>query len=618
MPYEGEQILTPAELIARGLMPPGPLAPVVTSTSPARNEAAIRQALNPPPAPVDAPGALKSGLQGALAASDKALGGARQHIRDKLGVEALPSGARFVADALNPMPGNTAQAAATLATLPVGGGVISGPLKRAAAAGLGGALVETAQGKDPVGAFAKYAAPQAIAEVPFALGRGIANQRAYTAAEAGRIKQSEFNTGFTKALEGADKAAYEKAVAEAESSRAALVKAEQRRAKIGTAEDRMAYDAEVRRLRTQYQQAKQTQQAIFEASRRAHAEQGAALVAGYFDEKVPSWRGLPKDEAGLADRIVGTGQQRIGDTFDAAMKAALDEAKGKRVVLDSADVSALGVESQGSVMPPPGSGPRHFGRGEGRALMPAQEYVDAADLIKAMTGKSSSARIAYRNAAFALDTAGIGDPKVRAEYKSAQALIGFAARSKMIVPGTGGRQFEFSPENALKGLTDLNTVNQLRRRGEGNAVEGVISKATRAIPSKPGPLTPPTMPVRPSPRLPAEVPPVQMPDAPQPRLVPPEPTLPEGFTVRQVPEVIKNHPWATSAVMAGGGHLLGAPPIADAGLAAGGLLGGMALGGKKFATQAPINPLLDLLLRFGAADLGAGMRGLATPQQGAE
>lgn len=500
--------------------------------------------------PLNLQDTLRSGAKSVIKTGDKFLGKAREGVgqyqqKDKLG----PLGG-VLADVTNPIPGDTAQAAAMAATLPIRGSMVTGPLMRAGAAGAAGGAVEAVKGEEnPLTAGARYAGGQLIGEIPGVVAQGAMNQRALSKAQGAIDQKTKFNKAMTGALTGADKAGHKQAVADS----------------------KLKYEQDVARIKQGHAIDVRNQKLQFENDKRIHGQQAAVEITKAWDDLVPSWRGMPQDEAGLVDRIFGSGQQKLSDMYEAAMKSALEQAKGKQIMLSPRDAADLGIRVPAEIM--------DFGPGA----------MDADVIIKAMTGKSQSARGAYRRAAAALDEAGIGDPAVRAEYKSGMGLIDFVNKTKALQSG------QFNPSAVLKGLTDLRSVNMLRHRGLGSATEGPLADVTTNIPQKPTPLTPPQLPPKPV-----------VPPAPTPRMEPPTPQLPEGFQTRTVPDFVRQHPFITAG-LAGGGLYGGGVP---GGLMGGaGLLAGLLLGGKQLATRAPLSPLQEMGLRGMWSLGGSGVRG---------
>jgi hypothetical protein len=552
-------------------------------------------------APMDINTQGKGLFQRGLEAGDKFFGAAREGTRQILGTEKLGDAA-WLGDALNPVPGNTAEAAATALTLPIKGNLVTGPLKRAGVAGLTGGVVRGAQGEDPLEAGARFAGGQLIGEAPGAVIGGAAKQRQLSKAQAKVDATKKLNQTITKdgtrydskgheISEAARKSQHAAQVAQAESAyKAALAQVKsredglnrflQQRAKILDAEDMIAHQAQKAQLTRDFQAAKQAQEQSHQAMLRAHAQQGAARIADHHKQSNPAWANLPSDETGLTDMVYGQGPKLASDRYEASFKAAMEKAKGVDIQLSPKDALALGFpvteEFQG---------------------LPSLPF-DAARVMRAITGKSQSLKGSYRRAVAALDAAGVGDPVARAEYKSSMALIDSMEKSRALEGG------QYHPDRMLSGLTTtLPMVNAVRHRGEGDALRGPLADSTKGIPQEPSPLTPPTMPPapikRPVPRAtlpkPTEpnIAPFQPSPEPQPRSPLPDPQLPEGFETKTLPlpKTLQQHPLIASGLLGAGTHLIGGVDRGTSALLSGSLLAALALGNKPFALRAPQSTL---------------------------
>jgi hypothetical protein len=602
--------------------------------------------MNSPLAATEAPPDLRRSatgvLQSGLAKSDKFFETAREGTRQMLQTDKLGDAA-WLGDALNPVPGNTAEAAAMAVTAPLKGNLIMGPLKRIAAAGATGAAVRGVQGEDPVEAGTRFALGQAISEGPGAVVGGVLKQRQLSRANKDVIAKKKLNETITEQGTKYDKrkheiseatrksqydamteqtmAAYKQAVQQADISyKAALAETKaaehalnldaQKQAKILDAGDLIVHEANKARLKADFVKAQQAQAQAFEAMKRAHAQQGAAQIMNEYKQKNPAWADLPSDETGLLDAVKGRGPQLASARFEASFKEAMAKAKGKTITLSPQDAQALGLP-----LPPPpaGSAAVPFAAPSWMSPQVAAQYqvggsgqsmTFAADkVMEAMLGKSGSqaTRGAYRRAASALDAADIGDPVARAEYKSSMAMIEGIEKAKAVEGG------QYHPDRMLKHLTagTHKDINIIRNRGEGDALRGPLAETTKNIPQPPSPLTPPTMPDKPLPRqvqpqtlrepapgtYPPEpnIAPFQPQPAPQPRPPMPDPQLPQGFQAVSipVPQLVQRHPGVTSGLAQGAGRAVGVDP-ANARL---GLLAALTLGNQPFALRAPQSTL---------------------------
>src|SRR5688572_12154260 len=126
--------------------------------------------------PMDVNASVKGSVLRGLAKSDKFFETAREGTRQMLQTEKLGDAA-WLGDALNPVPGNTAEAIAMGVTAPLKGNLITGPLKRVLASGATGAAVRGVQGEDPWEAGKRFAAGQAIGEGPGMVVGGVLKQR---------------------------------------------------------------------------------------------------------------------------------------------------------------------------------------------------------------------------------------------------------------------------------------------------------------------------------------------------------------------------------------------------------------------------------------------------------
>jgi hypothetical protein len=566
----------------------------------------LDKAAAPTEKPLDVAGQGKNLFLQGLERSDRALGDLRTRRTEQMTSSVVPedSWLKSLIGAINPVPGDTAEAVATIATAPIKGSVITGPLKRAGAAALSGGLIKGVQGEDPTDAALRFGASQLAAEIPGAVIGGIRNQRKFGRAQAARAAQNKLTAETHATSEAARKAAYDAAVAQDKLAfEAASTKVKQQEAELNARaksearildhQDKIAHDAVTARLKREFEEAKLAQAQAFQQMKRTHAQQGAARIADHHKQSNPAWAEIASDETGLTDMVYGRGPKLASDRYEASFQAAMERAKGVDINLSPKDALALGFPVS-----------EEF---QGMAALP----FEASRVMQAMTGKSQQLKGTYRRAAAALDAAGVGDPAARAEYKSSMALIDAMEKSKALEGG------QYHPDRMLSGLTTtLPKINAVRHRGEGDALRGPLADSTVGIPQKPGPLAPPTMPAAPMKRTPDKVtlPGPQGPPVPpfqsRPAPAPVEGPFP-GFTTRTIPapQALQDHPFPASVALGGIGHYgFGLDKGTSAALS-GGLLAALTLGNRPFATRAPTSALEELTQRLGWTLGGGAIRG---------
>ena len=543
------------------------------------------------------------------------------------------------------LPGSVPQAAALTATLPIGGGLITGPLMRTAAGSAAAGGAAALQGGDVQKEMLDQGVSQLIGEGLFAPLRFGLTQRAANQALDARSGKIAYDKAMHEAVTGTEQARFKADVvarkaAEAdrlarEASAQTVYEGNAAARKTAEAARRTAEAAAIRESRARYQEgvtatrqghaaAEQAQTQTYETAKataatsygqqmRDWARSGAAYIADQFRTQVPAWKDIPANETGLVDMVYGRGQKLLSERYDQVLKDVIERGTGKPVVIEAADAYKIGIEPTGLMDATKG--------GLERAV------VDAGQLAAKITGKWSKFPDIYRRAAEVLDAAGIGDPAGRAEYRAGQALIHFADATNMLKgpKGTSG-EWQFNPSRASEGFTRLKILEELRRRGQGNIVEGPITEAITL--AKPGPLVLPAEPPPiPEPRIPAfrrppagtplpEVPkPItgpSLPEVPPPptRFPPSEPPMPPGVTVRQIPKIgfwqgaaLAELPALIYGVATGthGVGRYGLPAVL-------GGLGGSALSGRQVATNAPLGPTLDVLMRLGPAEFAQYVR----------
>jgi hypothetical protein len=497
------------------------------------------------------------------------------------------------------LPGNVPEAARTAATLPIGGGLLTGPLMRTGAGALAGAAASAAQGKEGWGVGgegARQGASQLAGEILPGLLRFGLTQRAARPLLAASAARSKHDTAMHEAVTTLEERGYKADVAARRTTDAAAL-----------AEARAQHQANAQRIKQQHEAIETTRTRQYKSAEdakaarhaadveaatathttqvRGYQEQGAASIADAFKKQVPAWEGFASTERGLLGMVYGKGQRLLSQRFDEALRDVVRGATGRPIKVRASDAGALGIGTVGSV-----------DAAEGQI---AHVFVDAAVAAQAVTGRWRRDPGLYRRVVGALDEAGIGDPAARAEYKAGQALIQFADRTQML---KGER---FNPEAARAGFTKLKVVDELRRRGEGDIFEGPIAAAVRRpapelrLPAEPAagrpprplaaPLIPPFRRPRPSPEI----------APPMVRIAPGVPALPEGVKTRKLPNLgfwegaaLAEIPFLVAGLATGQHHLTGyGMPAAAGGLLARGLRN------RTIATEAPLSPLSSFATR---------------------
>lgn len=273
---------------------------------------------------------------------------------------------------------------------------------------------------------------------------------------------------------------------------------------------RQAYADQLRGERAEHQvkkyealsgwKAEQTaQKKILETQQAAHAEKASQEIMDAFKERVPAFRGLPSTTEGLASAVYGKGPELLSKRFDQGFKKIIEAATGETVSLP-VDVAArfklapavpeisLGGKAVSKDM-------IDFLRASTKQ-MGGEELVsvDAAKAAEAALGKWTTDPKGYRAIMNALDQANIGDPTIRAEYKSAMGFFDFVNKTKALTPEG------LDPQQLVKGLYSTKLVDILRKRELGDVFEGPM-QAARGRPTSPldvpKPLLPPHQPSAP-------------------------------------------------------------------------------------------------------------------------
>ena len=522
------------------------------------------------------------------------------------------------------LPGTLPEAVGALATLPIGGagagamkgaaklvpkavqglvnfggGLFSGAATRTAAGATGAGATRLAQTGSPMEALGEagtFAGRQALGEVlPGGVRAGLYAKKGAQATRAAADKNA-FNQAMHKALTETEQAGHLDELAKFDAAYAKTL----RDARLSYAQNKIttqeAHANVLRELDAGYAKAVAAREDLIKAQRTEHAEKGAAKVADAFKQEVPPWRDYPSNVRGLVDIVYGTGPEKLSKYFDDELKAAIAQGRGKTIALSFEDAMNLNIKT---VDVQPGG----------------QVFADAGDAILAVVGKWKEFPATYRRVTNSLVDLGVGNEEARAAYKAGQGLISFTDKTKMVTPPKKAEwvaEEVFHSDRAQAGLTQLKTVNELRRRGLGNALEGPLAEAVRTevpadIPAVPQVIKPAT------PRfLPFQAPVKQpSPSAPQPR-VPPTEQAPEGITTTQIPAV---KPYAGGLAAAIPSAVMNPEGFYRHGTAfAAGYAASAALSGQKYTSNAPLasNPttaaLLDMLLRVEPLQAGQSIQ----------
>lgn len=471
------------------------------------------------------------------------------------------------------LPGTVPEAARFAATLPIGGGLVTGPLMRTGVGALAGGVAKAAQGGDTGESFwegGTEGLSQLAGEViPGGLRFGL-GQVAGKKLLGNRAAKIAHDTAMEEAVAQLEKEGYTRDVALRRIKEAAGVREARAQYQEGRAAAKKTFDDAVTAQKTQHEAAVASATEKHSADLRAYEQQGASKIAEAFKQQVPAFKDFPSTEAGLLDMVYGKGQLRMSERFDAALKDIIELGRGTEVEIPLQDARKLGMLRLKVI---------ERERGNPMAM------VDAGQLAEKATGFWKTDHGVYRRAFSALDRADIGDPALRGEYRAGQALIQFADKTQML------KGEKFNPEAARSGFTKLKTIDELRRRGQGDIFSGPMSDAVRApapelsLPAEPTPLR---QPIGQSFRRPA--PPAQIPEPP--RRVIQDPPMPEGLRVKNLPKLsfwegaaLGEIPYLLGSMAMGHGHAYGGfgIPGAMGGLAA------KALGGAPVVLDAPLS-----------------------------
>jgi hypothetical protein len=214
------------------------------------------------------------------------------------------------------------------------------------------------------------------------------------------------------------------------------------------------------------------------AAKAEHAKQAAGEIVDNIAAKVPTLKGLPRDEQGLADIVAGGSQAKVSEMYDKSLKDVVSRGQGKMVSLDVDDARKLGFKNMRT----------HRVAPSGRGIEPNETVeVDAGELASRLPGFWKKDAKIYRRGVEALDSAGVGDPAARAEYSAFQGAAQFLDAAKAMKGG------KFNPDAIESALHDLKKVNILRKRGLGDVSSGMMQ------PARSGPLAPRKPEARPMP-----------------------------------------------------------------------------------------------------------------------
>lgn len=386
----------------------------------------------------------------------------------------MPGSGRFgggmvTPDMINPVPGSLPQAVGMGAAAAIpGAGAVRGAL-RSGAAGVGAGGTAALQGRpDALRTGIEQGLGQAAAEGTFGVGRAVVGQR--------RAKSA-----YQREQEAIAAA---KAAHEAHGGQMEAFKQAERQRLSAHRQGEIQNANQYRDQRAQLKQSEQARIAREEATqasaRAAHNEQQAGQIASTVKSQVPAWKNLGNSAKDLWNMVYGEGWKLVQDRYDAALKGVIESGRGTKVQIRRDAAEALGVSlgpgPKGTVGPGPlgKSGDTNFA------------MVDAGELAASMTGKwnGKGTRSAYRQAARALDEAGIGDPAARQEYRNASSFRAFTDKSQMLTDKQGNQVFQ--PEKAQKALGQLRANQEIMGRGNTELFRTVEG----AKPLQPSPIAP--------------------------------------------------------------------------------------------------------------------------------
>lgn len=157
-------------------------------------------------------------------------------------------------------------------------------------------------------------------------------------------------------------------------------------------------------------------------------------IAAKLKETVPAYSTFEPTVKGLKEMLYGSGEKALHAAYDKSLTDLMTKGKGQIVQVPEDIATRMGLSNQGAgVAGLPANVQALFNRGAQKAGMqapgtPGSLGVDAAELAQKMTGLWQKDPQAYRAAANALDTAGIGDPAARTAYKTAMGVKDFLGK----------------------------------------------------------------------------------------------------------------------------------------------------------------------------------------------
>lgn len=518
--------------------------------------------LQPGPTGIEAgmPAGLKENVQAGMGAVDQVLRRAKTGF-----AQPFPGPLRPAAERIYPGPGTLPQAVGMGTASVIPGGGLLGPVLRSAGSGVASGLTAHLMGQEnPEITALEQAGGQMMGELPFMAARGVLGQR--QAKGIFEQEQAAIQAGKQAHAQYPGKMAQFR---QSEQQRRAQWQDLERQNRNQFAQQKAQFKgSEAQRVAT----AHELEKTLDLVSR----ERQAGEIANVVKAQVPAFSGAGTSAKDLWHMAYGELWKNVQTRYDQALQRVATEGRGQMVQMKTEAAEALGLRGP--------RGPKDAAEVDKLDHM----MVDAGDLAQAMTGKWANryTRGAYRQAARALDEAGIGNPEAREEYRNASAFRAFADKSQML------EGQEFHPERVQKALGKLKANEEVL--GARQNVE-LFRTLEAQKPREPGQITP-ERPFRPYQQGPAF----------QPGTPPPQPApIPEG-TVTYGPLGARSVP-ATIAGVGGGvaGSLLGKEighPYLGYSL---GHAAGQALGGRIPAYQGgPPLPAPGLLGRGGRAVAG--------------
>ncbi len=470
------------------------------------------------------------------------------------------------------LPGSVPGAAGFAATLPIGGGLLTAPLKRTAASAFAGGVARTAQTGDVTEGL-HTAGSQGLSQL------------------AGEVLPGVLRFGLTQkagaphvALRAAEEAAYPGKVAERRTADAANMRGARATHPAPPPAATRTFAAGEAATTTHHAPAGPKATDQHAAAVREYEQGGAKTIADAFKQQVPAFKDFPSNEAGLVGMVSGDGPKRMSERFDLGMKDIVKAGRGKQVELQIRDAEALGLKVEAAHDPLAGISPVAREALERAGRLPAagpgvdRQMFDAGQVAERATGFWKKDHGVYRRVVGALDKADLGDPALRGEYRAGRALLDFAEASQML------KGQKFNPEAARAAFDHVKKLDTLRKRGQGHISTGPIAEAV----NRPAPQL--TLPAEPAAGRPPITQAFRRP-APLPEVPKPAP-LPEGVETKTLPKV--SHPYAVGAVVGELPALIGALATGHMDYRAagiGGLLGtagALGLSGRTFVTKAPL------------------------------